>query len=582
MLSLLTPRQSDSVGGPIGSMREAKTVASYPNYDAAYLGKRLGAWNAQALEHNRYKTAGQFATRESEMVYLQNATKGYEAEAEECLKKEFKDWLSGVHEDNYNPKAYDNTKGGAIRRDMHGERMETWTPTWWGPHQLTYLPGVREYLREQAIVADQNSLDLNKLAHLGPQNVEEAWAYFKHWVKARPVGPEECLHPSPALPTDHIRPFRAGPTHMQHDTQYNAENPYWGGISNYGPVYAPSTAFMPTGFLTNLFGPPTPPQQQPPPPTPTPQQQPPPPTPTPQQQQPPTPQLFSPLPPTPQLFSPLPPTPQFGVTQQQTPPPQPPLRPQPTAEQVAQLMQRATGWRPTPPGGDTPGSIAARARFAAFKAAQNAPPPDPPVSAVVHAMLGASQQSSAEGDAAAEVVSDAALAAPAEVLSAISRTTAEDPDISSMSLMSLANLSPIEMADATGSMSAARRTGTRRISLTPVPLTNDQYLSDPAVTVTPTMVQRDDGRGVFASPASAATGSGGRNPFAGSMPLPPSTSAADSALFAQQMRARLEADAASLPPLAPLTAPRRSSRIPGMASVYSGAADLYNLARSTK
>jgi hypothetical protein len=157
MLSLLTPRQSDSVGGPIGSMREAKTVASYPNYDAAYLGKRLGAWNAQALEHNRYKTDGQFATRESEMVYLQNATKGYEAEAEECLKKEFKDWLAGVHEDNYNPKAYDNTKGGAIRRDMHGERMETWTPTWWGPHQLTYLPGVREYLRDQAMNADQHN-----------------------------------------------------------------------------------------------------------------------------------------------------------------------------------------------------------------------------------------------------------------------------------------------------------------------------------------------------------------------------------------------------------------------------------------
>ena len=48
MLTLLTPRQSDAVGGPIGSMREAKTVASYPNYDAAYLAKRLGAVDPKA------------------------------------------------------------------------------------------------------------------------------------------------------------------------------------------------------------------------------------------------------------------------------------------------------------------------------------------------------------------------------------------------------------------------------------------------------------------------------------------------------------------------------------------------------
>ena len=50
----------------------------------------------------------------------------------------------------------------------------------WGPNQLT-LPAegvVREYLREQATRADKNSLDMNVLAHLGPQNLEEAWAYF--------------------------------------------------------------------------------------------------------------------------------------------------------------------------------------------------------------------------------------------------------------------------------------------------------------------------------------------------------------------------------------------------------------------
>jgi hypothetical protein len=228
MLSLLTPRQSEKVGGPIGSLREAKTVASYPNYDAAYLAKRLGAANPMVLQNNRYDTTGQFSAREKnkELVYLQNATKGYEAEAEECLKREFKDWLEGKHNDNLVPHTHNNRAGGGVRRDMHGKQVDNWVPTWWGPNQLTYLPGVREYLREQAIRADKNSLDLNVLAHLGPQNVEEAWAYFKHWVKGRPVGPEECLNPSSLDPSNTDLPNRAGPIHMQHNTQLHPDRPY--------------------------------------------------------------------------------------------------------------------------------------------------------------------------------------------------------------------------------------------------------------------------------------------------------------------------------------------------------------------
>ena len=228
MLSLLTPQQSEKVGGPIGSLREAKTVASYPNYDAAYLAKRLGAANPTALQYNRYDTTGQFnaVQRNKELVYLQNATKGYEAEAEECLKREFKDLLEGKHDDNLNPHRHINTAGGAVRRDMNGKQVDNWVPTWWGPNQLTYLPGVREYLREQAIRADKNSLDLNVLAHLGPQNLEEAWAYFKHWVKGRPIGPEDCLNPSTLNPDNTDLPNRAGPIHMQHDTRLHPDRPY--------------------------------------------------------------------------------------------------------------------------------------------------------------------------------------------------------------------------------------------------------------------------------------------------------------------------------------------------------------------
>ena len=256
MLSLLTPRQSDSVGGPIGSLREAKTVASYPNYDAAYLAKRLGASDPGALQHNRYDTTGQFsqAQRNKELVYLQNATKGYEAEAEECLKKEFKDWLMGVHADNVNPKVYNNDGGGAKRRDMQGTEVKDWKPTWWGPHQLTYLPGVREYLREQAVNADKNSLDLNVLAHLGPQNLEEAWAYFKHWVKARPVGPEECLNPPVVRPDNFDLPYRAGPIHMQHNTVYHPDRRFLSTRRPYLLQISPSTPSSFSPFFLDHHG----------------------------------------------------------------------------------------------------------------------------------------------------------------------------------------------------------------------------------------------------------------------------------------------------------------------------------------
>jgi hypothetical protein len=227
MLSLLTPQQSEKVGGPIGSLREAKTVASYPNYDAAYLAKRLGATNPNSLLTNRYDTAGAgLGNLVDELVYKQNAVKGYEAEAEECLKREFKDWLEGKHIDNVVPHTHSNTAGGAVRRDMNGKQVDNWVPTWWGPNQLTYLPGVREYLREQAIRADKNSLDLNVLAHLGPQNLEEAWAYFKHWVKGRPVGPEVCLNKPAIHSDDTMLPNRAGPIHMQHDTKLHPDRPY--------------------------------------------------------------------------------------------------------------------------------------------------------------------------------------------------------------------------------------------------------------------------------------------------------------------------------------------------------------------
>ena len=228
MLSgLFKSRQSIDVGGPIGSMADAKSDApmANPDYTAAYLAKRLTK-NADKIgpqldkEIDRYRP-GDFTTSSKDTLdfdqaektaFLLNSVKDYEAEAEECLKKEFKDWLSGRHQDNAEPQPYDNNAGGMKRRDMRGELLAGWHPTWWGTKQLTHLPGVREYLREDYSSQDKHSFDMNMLAQFGPSNLEEAWAYFKYWVKRRPVGPWKCLTEQS---DDKTHPFeRSGPFSM--------------------------------------------------------------------------------------------------------------------------------------------------------------------------------------------------------------------------------------------------------------------------------------------------------------------------------------------------------------------------------
>ena len=221
MLSgLFKSRQSIDVGGPIGSMADAKSDApmANPDYTAAYLAKRLsknpdlGPQIDKKID--RYRPDElipelQFDHAEK-TAFLLNSTKDYEAEAEECLKKEFKDWLTGMHQDNAEPEVYDNGAGGMVRRDMRGEPLNGWHPTWWGTKQLTHLPGVREYLREDYSSQDKHSFDMNMLAQFGPSNLEEAWAYFKYWVKRRPVGPWKCL-----TGTRYDEPFeRSGPFSM--------------------------------------------------------------------------------------------------------------------------------------------------------------------------------------------------------------------------------------------------------------------------------------------------------------------------------------------------------------------------------
>lgn len=222
LTGLFKSRQSVEVGGPIGSMEDAtsKSLAN-PDYKAAYLLKRLTGYEPDPnpgldMSINRYRpqVSRPDMDQAEKTAYLMNAVKGYEAEAEESLKREFKDWLRGEHNDNNDPQPYDNSAGGLRRRDTRGETLNEWYPTWWGKKQLTHLPGVREYLREEHISADKASFDMNMLAHFGPQNLEEAWAYFKYWVKRRPVGPRIRLN-EPDASANEEKPFeRSGPISM--------------------------------------------------------------------------------------------------------------------------------------------------------------------------------------------------------------------------------------------------------------------------------------------------------------------------------------------------------------------------------
>jgi len=179
-------------GGDVGTRNEANVAHAWNKYELEILERKLN-------KHDR-ETA---LTGAEKLVYLNKAATNYKAEADECLKAEFEQWLQGMHIDNRYPERYDNSvrDGRAERKRIQatenpdeyvGSRLDEWTPTWWGKAQLTHLPGVREYLREQKIRATENELDMNLLAEFGPQNLEQAWQYFKHWVKKRPLSEAPC------------------------------------------------------------------------------------------------------------------------------------------------------------------------------------------------------------------------------------------------------------------------------------------------------------------------------------------------------------------------------------------------------
>ena len=182
-------------GGSIGTKGEAGKTQAWPRYEAEYLKRAIMA------ERNKYDTSG--LDEQERAVYLDRVVDGYKDEADEVLKAEFEQWLQGNHECNDPEKdqTYTNSDGKPVRRWVFrskesedaeggykvGQARAGWKHTPWGRAGLTHLPGVREYLAKQTQSSHDKDFEMQLLAEMGPQNLEQAWQYFKHWVKARPI-----------------------------------------------------------------------------------------------------------------------------------------------------------------------------------------------------------------------------------------------------------------------------------------------------------------------------------------------------------------------------------------------------------
>ena len=185
-----TPRAASvDNGGAIGTPAEARQTTTWPTYEAQYL--------HNALKGDRGKYSHELPSQR-DAIYLDKVTDNYKEEAEDALKAEFDLWLQGRHpqHNDLTNNTYENEPHKPTRKHVYGPEAGTvrddWNHTDWGQKQLTHLPGVREYLRGQALRANSADVQMNLLAEHGPQDIEEAWMYFKHWVKGRPS--TEGLH----------------------------------------------------------------------------------------------------------------------------------------------------------------------------------------------------------------------------------------------------------------------------------------------------------------------------------------------------------------------------------------------------
>jgi hypothetical protein len=271
-------------GDNLGTPAESAVKATWPDYNAEYLRHKL-------RRAERRFDPGLLDDVERN-VFLQETVKGYEAEAEACLKAEFTEWLQGTHPANeeaergegyyVNAEDPDGERGHPKRRHVYEGEVSAqmaddqngttgWQATRWGTKQLTHLEGVRDFLRAGKIQEDNAERDMNLLAERGPQDLNEAWMYFKHWVKKRPV--TQCDHDKYGSKKrlDDLQVDRmngTGPSNWNSRTmppqpwQYNAPAPAYSAAPPPAPPPGP-TAGMKHERPSDWTGPPS--QQQRPP-----------------------------------------------------------------------------------------------------------------------------------------------------------------------------------------------------------------------------------------------------------------------------------------------------------------------------
>ena len=129
------------------------------------------------------------------------ALDGADKDAEACLKQEFKLWLEGIHpvhnaaQTDRTPHNSDPHKRRAMQKrhifpktqDLMLQPHDEWVDTPWGNASLSSLPGVRQYLTAGKWAETEQDAQMNLLAEYGPNNIDEAWTYFKYWVKGAPM-----------------------------------------------------------------------------------------------------------------------------------------------------------------------------------------------------------------------------------------------------------------------------------------------------------------------------------------------------------------------------------------------------------
>jgi hypothetical protein len=120
---------------------------------------------------------------------------------------------------------------------------------------------VRDNLRSKRIAQEQATLGLNQLAELGPQDLNQAWTYFKAWVKGMPQS-ESVAVAAPVVPEAGLPRPTADP---RADHHFRVHDPYehpYGGRAD-GPMdvdppepkvkieSAASSSSAPTSFDTS-------------------------------------------------------------------------------------------------------------------------------------------------------------------------------------------------------------------------------------------------------------------------------------------------------------------------------------------